>query len=1021
MVDNLIVLFEHDETSFNNNGLGNLHDASKCEVIEELNGAFELEIEYPITGIHYDDIQLRRIIFVKPNNRDPEHAFRIYSISKPINGVVTINAEHISYDLTNYIVPAFKATTSDAAIGYMNATPKLPHGASIPSFSISSNIHQTKDMESKVPTSKRALIANGSGSFIDTYGGEVSYASPGFDVTIKDRRGSDHGVSIEYGKNLTDIRQEENCSNMYTHILPYFYYYNETTETDDDDNEITTVEERTVTVDGDLIPVNNYIDQVSVAIGDDEYLYGIEAYFQTVKNQYPDFNWSYNANGYYVISNINRMQEFGMWEFSEEDVSVDLSYSVIGNGTGIRFCLYDKNNNFVGITESATSDEWAEIHETGVFSKIQMMCTSSVNEVMIKWFFVGTNGPFIKVLPVDVSSNWNNTHAWTKQFPSKDQVNEIGMQYLKDNDLKSPKIDITVSFEMLSQTRDYQDYSRYESVELGDDVQVIFPKMGIKAKSRCVKTTYNVLTRKYTSIELGEGKSDFAYKMVESQKKAEQELIENSDSLTDRLNYATKLISGNIGGYVVMHDSNGDGNPDEILIMDTPDINTAVNVWRWNQSGLAHSAHGYAPDVEEHPDWGYDTAITQAGEILGQFIQSRSMSANAIHGGTLVLGGDDNVSGTLSVLNELGVEIVRITKDSIEFKDTNGVWRGVTINSKGIVADSVNAEDINAGTITGSNIHVGKTNDNGGQIIVYDGNNSAIIVIDHLGIRFKDSDGAWHLTEITADGIKAGSVDAEDINAGVMSGMIVNGGQINGAEITSEDGSGGETTYIVGGQVQTNALYVTRPARLDNGVNMYNNDYADITRYNNGGTAWTVGEILRFGSGAIFAQAAFQATSMQVVQPGTSTAASNCRLTTLDAQGGGTAGLIWYAAGSSIRYKHDFKMKFDDDLDPHNLYDIVVYQYKYQTNYIENEKDIRYDKNVVGFIAEQLEKHYPIAVDWYYDKEKDHKVATDWSEKYIIPPMLKLIQEQHDEIEDLKKRLSLLESKFNDIFGAELG
>jgi hypothetical protein len=149
--------------------------------------------------------------------------------------------------------------------------------------------------------------------------------------------------------------------------------------------------------------------------------------------------------------------------------------------------------------------------------------------------------------------------------------------------------------------------------------------------------------------------------------------------------------------------------------------------------------------------------------------------------------------------------------------------------------------------------------------------------------------------------------------------------------------------------------------------------------------------------------------------PGTSTAGANCRLTTYDAQGGGTAGLIWYASSSSLRYKHDFKMEFDDELDPHNLYLIKVYQYKYQTNYIENKGDIRYDRNVIGFIAEQVDKHYPIATDWYYDKEKERRVVDDWDYRYIVPAMLYLIQEQHEEIESLKEEVSELKAQMSEI------
>ena len=67
MVDTMITLHESTEMSFTTNGLGALSDAITCEVTEERNGEFELEMEYPVTGIRYKELQLRRIIMAKPN------------------------------------------------------------------------------------------------------------------------------------------------------------------------------------------------------------------------------------------------------------------------------------------------------------------------------------------------------------------------------------------------------------------------------------------------------------------------------------------------------------------------------------------------------------------------------------------------------------------------------------------------------------------------------------------------------------------------------------------------------------------------------------------------------------------------------------------------------------------------------------------------------------------------------------------------------------------------------------------
>lgn len=90
---------------------------------------------------------------------------------------------------------------------------------------------------------------------------------------------------------------------------------------------------------------------------------------------------------------------------------------------------------------------------------------------------------------------------------------------------------------------------------------------------------------------------------------------------------STALITGNHGGYVILHDSDGNGTPDEILIMDTDDIETAQNVWRWNKNGLGFSSTGYRGT--------YGTAITADGSIVASFITSGLMRGDRIEAGTL--------------------------------------------------------------------------------------------------------------------------------------------------------------------------------------------------------------------------------------------------------------------------------------------------------------------------------------------------------------------------------------------------
>lgn len=107
---------------------------------------------------------------------------------------------------------------------------------------------------------------------------------------------------------------------------------------------------------------------------------------------------------------------------------------------------------------------------------------------------------------------------------------------------------------------------------------------------------------------------------------------------------------------------------------------------------------------------------------------------------------------------------------------------------------------------------------------------------------------------------------------------------------------------------------------------------------------------------------------------------------------------------SSRRYKEDIDDLTDNNLDADKLYDLRVAQFRYKEDYLERG-DLRYGKLVPGFIAEEVEEVYPIAVQ--YDDEK----AEDWEAKFIIPPMLKLIQEQKKKIDELEQRLEALERR----------
>ena len=533
----MILLFSPTETVFANNGLGALADAISCSVTEERNGAYELEMQYPITGLHYADIANRCLIYCKPDPyRDPQ-PFRIYRITKPLSGRVTIYARHISYDLSGVVASPFTAGSAPAALAGMetNATP------STSPFTFWTDKTTAGNFTVSVPTSERALLGGTSGSLLDVYGGEYEFDK--YTIRLWSARGQDSGVTIRYGKNLTDLQQDENISNVYTAVYPYYTRM---------DGTLLTLPEKTVAAPG----------------------------------------------------------------------------------------TYD----------------------------------------------------FTRILALDMSMDFD-------EEPTADQLRTAAQEYVENNNIGVPTVSLTVSFQPLEQTEEYKDLALLERVNLCDTVTVEYSALGVSATAKCVKTVYDALADRYTSVELGDAKTNIADTIADQQKQIIE--IPQSSAFRDAINNATDLITGNRGGYVVLHDSTGEGMPDEILIMDQPSIETAQKIWRWNNAGLGYSSTGY--------NGPYGTAITQDGSIVANYITTGIMSAALIKAGVLQ-SEDGNFAldlenNTITVKNSSGTTLLSFSPSgglsvNGRITSTSGSIGGFTIGSNSLYADGISMDaDYDGGSL----------------------------------------------------------------------------------------------------------------------------------------------------------------------------------------------------------------------------------------------------------------------------------------------------------------------------------
>ena len=210
------ILYEKDETAFASNGLGRLRDCISCVVTEERNGIYECDFEYPIDGVNYDRIQCGRIIAVEHDESNDVQPFDIVGYSRPINGVVTFHAVHISYRQTALTVSGTNINSlADAFTMLGNAQPSNP-------FNYWTDKDSTGYMASGdgVPHSVRSILGGMEGSILDSYGGEYEWDT--WTVKLWASRGSLKNFTIRYGVNLTDYSEDTDYSDTYTSVIPYW-------------------------------------------------------------------------------------------------------------------------------------------------------------------------------------------------------------------------------------------------------------------------------------------------------------------------------------------------------------------------------------------------------------------------------------------------------------------------------------------------------------------------------------------------------------------------------------------------------------------------------------------------------------------------------------------------------------------------------------------------------------------------------------------------------------------------------
>lgn len=216
------ILFDKNSTDFTTNGIGRISDAVSCVVTEEINGQYEMELRYPITGAHYSEIGINSIIMTKHEDSDDLQPFEVYRVTKPINGIVTVNAHHISYRLSKVVCMPFSVSVgANACNDTLQGLKSHAVGSDVNIFTFWTDVHTLGTYNQTSPASLRQRLGGVEGSVLDQFGGEYEFDK--FAVKLHQMRGNQNtGYTLKYGKNITDIEQEEELSNVITGVVPYW-------------------------------------------------------------------------------------------------------------------------------------------------------------------------------------------------------------------------------------------------------------------------------------------------------------------------------------------------------------------------------------------------------------------------------------------------------------------------------------------------------------------------------------------------------------------------------------------------------------------------------------------------------------------------------------------------------------------------------------------------------------------------------------------------------------------------------
>lgn len=587
------ILFAPSATSFNTNGIGRLSDTPTGKVIEELNGEYELEMTYPMGGKYFNEIRSSAIIVAKPFQSGRLQAFRVYKISKPAKGMITVYGRHITYQ-TNYIPCSVFSGQSCSAV--MSNIPTA--AAEYCPFNFSTDIVNNVTSTSQNLLNDTNQECGNAGGYIDFTTSKLELDTTGAKhyLWIKCEKSKKYIIEKKLGNTFAVATATEkptrfplDCFNIIQNNTSRKLEY-----TTNDTAEYLVLYIFSEDVDT-TITYEDIISSMSIkSVGTYTWLLDEP---RTIKS--------------FLLGSDDSIQKIYGGEFEWDNYNIRLlDHRGSDKGVTIRY-----GKNLIDLTQ----EENIENTITGIYPIWKS--DEAMVELPEKVVHAANADkfPFYRTEVHDFSSDFD-------AMPSVDELREMAKLYIQKEEIGVPEVNLEVNFVNLSETEEYADILELQTVNLGDTITVEFPELGVSAKQKVTKTEYDFLNERYTSITIGNSIHTLA-DTIEQQMNELSEKVSQEES-KNTIDRATGVMNAGRRGHVIVA-RNDEGFANEIYFLDNENAALAKNVLRINMNGIGFSSEG----------------------IKGPYYQAWTLD------GHLSLGGVNNNHGTLEILDANGAVI----------------------------------------------------------------------------------------------------------------------------------------------------------------------------------------------------------------------------------------------------------------------------------------------------------------------------------------------------------------------------